>query len=108
MIHFFETMFGSGEAPIAWWQVGTRAVIYFFAVLVYLHVAGIRSIGRQSSLDIIMSIMLGAVLGQGLAGKAVRVGSGDRVKSEAKIIDAGLLQGAVREDQVVPSHRGSA
>lgn len=41
-----------------------RAVIIFFTSLVFVRIAGIRTLGKQSAFDTLTSLMLGAIMGR--------------------------------------------
>ena len=60
-------VFGEGEqlSPL---QMGCRAFVTFFAALVLIRFAGMRSFGKKSAFDIANGIMLGAVLSRGIVG----------------------------------------
>jgi uncharacterized membrane protein YcaP (DUF421 family) len=41
-----------------------RAIIVFFTTLIFIRIAGIRTLGKQSSFDTLTSLMLGAIMGR--------------------------------------------
>ena len=46
------------------YQMIFRAIIVFFATLVLIRIAGIRTLGKQSAFDTLTSLMLGAIMGR--------------------------------------------
>ncbi len=65
----FEAIIGHGTAmQIAWWQMAIRAIIIFFYGLVLLRVAGRRAFGRQSALDIVLTVLIGSNLSRAMTG----------------------------------------
>jgi uncharacterized membrane protein YcaP (DUF421 family) len=63
----WETFFGSGE-NLTVLQMTIRAVCMFFITLVLIRLSGMRTFGKHSAFDIIISIMLGAILSRGVTG----------------------------------------
>ena len=63
----WEDLFGSGEDLTAL-QMSVRAVCMFFITLILIRLAGMRTFGKHSAFDIIISIMLGAILSRGITG----------------------------------------
>ncbi|MEO8714747.1 MAG: YetF domain-containing protein [Acetobacteraceae bacterium] len=55
---------------IAWWQMCIRAVIVFVFGIVLLRVAGKRAFGRQSAIDIVLTVLIGSNLSRALTGGA--------------------------------------
>jgi uncharacterized membrane protein YcaP (DUF421 family) len=49
-------------------QMSVRAFIFFFITLIYLRIAGIRTLGKKSMNDMIIVIVLGSVVARGIAG----------------------------------------
>ncbi len=65
----FELVVGHGTPmEIAWWQMCIRAVIIFLIGVALVRVAGRRAFGRQSSLDIVLTVLLGSNLSRALTG----------------------------------------
>ncbi|HKB44168.1 MAG TPA: YetF domain-containing protein [Chitinophagaceae bacterium] len=63
----WENFFGNGEDLTAL-QMMIRAVCMFFITLVLIRLSGMRTFGKHSAFDIIISIMLGAILSRGITG----------------------------------------
>ena len=63
----WEDFFGKGEGLTAM-QMAVRAVCMFFITLILIRLAGMRTFGKHSAFDIIVSIMLGAILSRGITG----------------------------------------
>jgi uncharacterized membrane protein YcaP (DUF421 family) len=61
--------FGSDTGDLNMLQMMLRASITFLIALVLIRVAGIRSFGRKSAFDIVLSITVGAVLSRCITGK---------------------------------------
>ena len=58
-----------GEGPdLTLLQMGLRALTIFIIALILIRTSGIRTIGKQSSFDIVVSILLGAVLSRTIVG----------------------------------------
>jgi uncharacterized membrane protein YcaP (DUF421 family) len=49
-------------------QMGSRALTLYIIALILIRTSGIRTIGKQSSFDIVVSILLGAVLSRAIVG----------------------------------------
>jgi uncharacterized membrane protein YcaP (DUF421 family) len=60
-------LFGEGSELNAL-QMGLRAFTLFIIALILIRTSGIRTIGKQSSFDIVVSILLGAVLSRAIVG----------------------------------------
>jgi len=60
-------LFGEGKDLNAL-QMGCRSVVVFFIALLYIHLSGLRTFGKKSAFDNIITIMLGAVLSRGIVG----------------------------------------
>jgi uncharacterized membrane protein YcaP (DUF421 family) len=69
----WETLFGSGEKLTAL-QMSMRAGCMFFITLALIRLSGMRTFGKKSAFDIIISIMLGAILSRGITGASSFVG----------------------------------
>jgi uncharacterized membrane protein YcaP (DUF421 family) len=65
----FEAVIGHGTAmQITWWQMSIRAVIIFLYGVVLLRLAGRRAFGRQSALDIVLTVLIGSNLSRAMTG----------------------------------------
>jgi uncharacterized membrane protein YcaP (DUF421 family) len=58
---------GTGKELTAM-QMSIRAFIFFFITLIYLRIAGLRILGKKSTVDMIIVIVLGSVIARGIAG----------------------------------------
>lgn len=67
MNDFINHFFGTGTELTAL-QMSVRALFFFFVTLVYLRIAGIRTLGKKSSMDMVIVIVLGSVIARGIAG----------------------------------------
>lgn len=55
---------------ILWWQMCVRGVIIFFLGIVLLRLAGRRAFGRQSAIDIVLTVLIGSNLSRAMTGGA--------------------------------------
>ena len=78
----WEIFFGSGEDLTAS-QMTVRAVCMFFITLILIRLSGMRTFGKHSAFDIIISIMLGAILSRGITGASP---FGDVVAAAAALV----------------------
>ena len=62
-----QQLFGEGR-DLDSLQMGARAFVLFFVLLVLIRIAGMRSFGRKSSFDSIIVISLGALLSRVIVG----------------------------------------
>ena len=66
-MNIIETLFGEGKDLTAL-QMGMRAFVMVFIGLIMVRIAGMRTFGKNSAFDVVISIMLGAVLGRAIVG----------------------------------------
>jgi uncharacterized membrane protein YcaP (DUF421 family) len=66
-MNVIENLFGSGQELTAL-QMGVRAFLMLFIALFLVRISGMRTFGKNSAFDVIISIMLGAVLARGVVG----------------------------------------
>ena len=66
-MELIHTLFGEGKDLNAL-QMASRAIVIFFATLVLIRIAGMRSFGLKSAFDNIIVIMLGAVMSRPVVG----------------------------------------
>jgi uncharacterized membrane protein YcaP (DUF421 family) len=65
----FDAVIGHGTSmEIAWWQMSIRAVIIFAYGVILLRLAGQRAFGRQSALDIVLTVLIGSNLSRAMTG----------------------------------------
>lgn len=57
-------LFGLHVETLQMHQMCIRGVIAFFVALLYIRIAGVRSLGTQSAFDQLTSLMLGAIMGR--------------------------------------------
>lgn len=60
-------IFGTGRHLNAF-QMSARAFVFFFITLFYIRIAGMRTFGKKSSIDIVIVIILGSVVARGISG----------------------------------------
>ena len=72
---FLNDLLGLDAGKLTESQMCARAVVIFIASLLYVRLAGIRTLGRQSAFDILTSLMLGAVLGRAIVSEQSFFGS---------------------------------
>jgi uncharacterized membrane protein YcaP (DUF421 family) len=66
-MHVLIQIFGEGK-ELSLWQMILRGVAVFFIALILIRISGRRSFGIRTSLDNIISILLGAVLSRAVVG----------------------------------------
>lgn len=66
-MEWIETIFGSGK-ELNMLQMTCRGIAAFFVALIMIRLAGQRTFGKQSALDNVVMIMLGAVLSRAVVG----------------------------------------
>jgi uncharacterized membrane protein YcaP (DUF421 family) len=69
MYEFFEHLLGLGEKDLTAGQMSVRAIIIFFVALALIRLTGMRSFGKSTAFDVIISITLGAVLSRAITGE---------------------------------------
>ena len=65
-MHGIYLVIGPDRGEITWWQMTDRGVLTFAYGLALIRVAGLRAFGLQSSLDIVLSILIGSNLSRAL------------------------------------------
>ena len=65
-MHGIYVLIGPDHGDIAWWQMTVRGVLTFFYGLALVRLAGLRALSRQSSLDIMLAILIGSNLSRAL------------------------------------------
>ncbi len=68
-MEWINYLFGSGT-HLTWVQMSSRAAVTFFAALVLLRIAGMRTFGKKSAFDNVILIILGAVLSRAIVGSS--------------------------------------
>jgi uncharacterized membrane protein YcaP (DUF421 family) len=68
MNDLIQEYIGRDIHEITWWQMAIRAFVMFFAALVLIRIAGMRTFGAKSAFDTITAFMLGAVLARAIPG----------------------------------------
>lgn len=69
-MQFFHHLIGPESREILWWQMCVRTVIIFFYGVALIRLAGRRAFGRQSALDIMLTVLVGSSLARALTGGA--------------------------------------
>jgi uncharacterized membrane protein YcaP (DUF421 family) len=69
-----DTAFGT-DSHLVWWQECNRAFVVFVYGLLMVRLAGRRVFGKWSALDIVVSIIVGSILGRALTGGAPLFGT---------------------------------
>jgi uncharacterized membrane protein YcaP (DUF421 family) len=65
----FHAVIGQGtQMHITWWQMCVRALIIFIYGVILLRLIGRRAFGRQSALDIVLSVLIGSNLSRAMTG----------------------------------------
>ena len=63
----WEKFWGTGE-DLTVLQMSVRALCMFFITLLLIRLSGMRTFGKNTAFDIIITIMLGAILSRGITG----------------------------------------
>lgn len=63
-------LIGADPESILWWQMVVRALLIFFAALLLVRLGATRMYGRYGSLEIVVSIIIGSILGRAVTGNA--------------------------------------
>ena|SRR5688572_25397378 len=61
-----ENLLGLDAEKLTAYQMAARAFVVFFISLILIRVAGIRTLGKQSSFDTVTSLMLGAIMARAI------------------------------------------
>ncbi len=69
-MHGIYAVIGPDKGFVNWWQMSIRAIIIFIYGVALVRIAGRRAFGRQSSLDIVLTVLIGSNLSRGLTGSA--------------------------------------
>jgi uncharacterized membrane protein YcaP (DUF421 family) len=73
-VEWFETIFGS-QGELSPTQAAARAALIFFYGLALVRLAGRRTFGKWSALDIVVSIIVGSNLSRAMTGNAPLLGT---------------------------------
>ncbi len=63
-MEFLNNLFGLDTQRLSECQMVVRAVVAFFTALIFIRIAGIRTLGKQSAFDTLTLLMLGAIMGR--------------------------------------------
>jgi uncharacterized membrane protein YcaP (DUF421 family) len=61
---FFNNLLGLDVENLEAYQMAARAVIIFFISLLFVRIAGIRTLGKQTAFDTLTALMLGSIMGR--------------------------------------------
>ncbi len=67
---FIDEVLGLKDGGIDWYQMVLRAIIAYFAVLLMIRLGNKRFLGKLTSHDIILAIILGSIVSRGITGAA--------------------------------------
>ncbi|MFL5729975.1 MAG: DUF421 domain-containing protein [Cytophagaceae bacterium] len=70
MESFFYHLINDSNNTITWQIMSVRGVIVFLFAILLIKVGGKRIFGKQTSIDIIIGITMGAILGKSVTGSA--------------------------------------
>ncbi|MDB5283359.1 MAG: hypothetical protein JWO06_2434, partial [Bacteroidota bacterium] len=59
-------LFGVNAEKLVLYQMVLRGLVTFFAAIIYIRLAGIRTIGAQNGLNQLTMLIMGAILGRGI------------------------------------------
>ncbi len=66
-MNFIDNLLGLDDG-IEWYQMALRAVITYLAVVLMIRIGSKRFLGKLTSFDIILAIILGSILSRGITG----------------------------------------
>jgi uncharacterized membrane protein YcaP (DUF421 family) len=66
-MEWVDTIFGHGT-DLNSLQMSSRAILIFFITLLLLRIAGIRTFGKKSAFDNVITILLGSILSRAVVG----------------------------------------
>ena len=69
-MHGIYAIVGESKDQILWWQESIRATITFFYGLLLIRFLGRRAFGKQSTLDVLLAIVIGSNLSRAITGNA--------------------------------------
>lgn len=61
---------GPNSTDITWWQMAVRAVVIFLFTIVLIRSGKKRAFGKNTSLDIVLGVILGSILSRAITGSA--------------------------------------
>ena len=70
MSGWFHALVGASADTILWWQMSVRAILIFFAALLLVRFGGKRAFGKNTSFDIVLSVILGSNMSRALTANA--------------------------------------
>lgn len=70
MDEFTEKLISSDNNTITWTIMATRGILIFFFAILLIKVGGKRIFGKQTTIDIIIGITMGAILAKAITGNA--------------------------------------
>lgn len=65
---FVDELLGLKDEGLGWYQMALRAIIAYFAVLLMIRFGNKRFLGKLTSYDIILAIILGSIVSRGITG----------------------------------------
>ncbi|RYD78043.1 MAG: DUF421 domain-containing protein [Sphingobacteriales bacterium] len=71
MENMLEHLLGLDEEKLTIAQMSLRAVIVFILAVFYVRLGGMRAFGQGSSIDVVMTVVLGAILGRSILGGSI-------------------------------------
>jgi uncharacterized membrane protein YcaP (DUF421 family) len=70
MSGFFENLVNADNSNITWAIMSVRGIIIFFFTILLIKLGGKRIFGKQTTIDIIIGITMGAILAKAVTGSA--------------------------------------
>lgn len=72
MMEFLEIVLGLDAKPedLAYWQMSLRAIVVFSAAILMIRIGHKRFMGGNTTLDILLGIILGSVMSRAITGNA--------------------------------------
>lgn len=63
-------LIGPNSTDITWWQMSVRAAVIFPFTILLIRLGKKRAFGKNTSLDIVLGVILGSILSRALTGNA--------------------------------------
>jgi uncharacterized membrane protein YcaP (DUF421 family) len=70
-----DSLLAANNKDILWWQMTVRAAVVFVYGVIVLRIAGRKAFGKNSALDIVLSIIIGSILSRTVTGNSPMIPS---------------------------------
>ena len=95
------------ELAMPWWQFPLRAALIYLALLLLIRLSGKRTVGEFTPFDLVLMILLGNALENGMIGGDTSVLGGLIVVGTLLLLNAGLARITARSTRVERLVEGS-